>query len=184
MAFLHHLLRKTHIPEWVTLFVPRQSEYIVQESNFASSLHVILVLEAVNFFLENFAGGLWHSDNLVKFFLVFGLVTLLVVFQNALVSMFQKTCLGSLFEFFCSLLDVIKFFVDNLMHLVIKINHSTAAMQWVSRLNKGVYHGAHSFVVLTEDRLEDGEVEMSHLENNLIEDVKVGSPFGVLVYIK
>ena len=57
-------------------------------------------------------------------------------------------------------------------------------MERVSGLNKGVDHRPHPLVVLREDRLEDGEIKVGHLEDNLIEYVKVGGALGVLVDIK
>jgi len=57
-------------------------------------------------------------------------------------------------------------------------------MQRVSRLYEGVDHGTHTLVVLAEDGLEDCEVEMSHLENDLIKYVQVLGSLRVLVNIK
>ena len=57
-------------------------------------------------------------------------------------------------------------------------------MQRVSRLNERVDHRPHALVVLREYGLEDSEIEVGHLEDNLIEYVKVGSALGVLIDIK
>ena len=57
-------------------------------------------------------------------------------------------------------------------------------MQRVSRLNERVDHRPHPVVVLREDRLEDSEIKVGHLEYNLIKYVKVGGALRVFVDIK
>ena len=46
-------------------------------------------------------------------------------------------------------------------------------MKWVTCLEEGSDHRAHALIVLAENSLEDGEVELSHLESNFVKDVNV-----------
>lgn len=73
--------------------VPGQSEDIVEESHFTGRLHIILVIKAIDFLLEHFAGRLRHVDDSVKFLLELGLVALLAIFEHPLVGVLKKTCL-------------------------------------------------------------------------------------------
>ena len=184
MTFLHNLLGEVHIPERVLSLVPRQSENIVKESDFTGSLHIIFVLKTVNFLLKHLACGLWHGDDFIKFLLILALVTLFVVFEYALVGVLQQTCLRSFLKFLRSLLNVVELLVYDLMHFFIQVNHFTTTMQGVPRLNKRVDHGAHTLVFLAEDGLEDGEVKVSHLENDLIEYFEIFRALWVLVDVK
>ena len=66
------------------------------------------------------------------------------------------------------------------MHFVVKVDHFTAAVKRVSRLNERVDHGTHTIIVFAEDRLEYGKVKVSHLKDNLVEDVKVCGVLRIL----
>lgn len=70
------------------------------------------------------------------------------------------------------------------MHFIVKVDHFTAAVKWVSRLNERVDHGTHTIIVFAEDRLEYGEVKVSHLEHNLVKYIQIGGSFWVLVDVK
>ena len=70
------------------------------------------------------------------------------------------------------------------MHLFVQIHKSSASMEWISGLNEAVDHGSHTIVVLAEDGLEHCKVEVSHLEDDLVENVQVGCSVWVLVDVK
>ena len=57
-------------------------------------------------------------------------------------------------------------------------------MQRVPRLDEAVNHGPHTLIVLAEDGLEDGEVEVRHLEDNLVEDFDVFSSLRILIDVE
>mmetsp|Transcript_47868 Transcript_47868/g.63307 ORF Transcript_47868/g.63307 Transcript_47868/m.63307 type:complete len:254 (-) Transcript_47868:782-1543(-) len=173
-----------HIPVGVLALVPRQAEHIVQEGHFPRSLHVVFIIETVNFFLEDLTGGLWHVDHGVQLLLELGLLALFVVLEYALVCMLEQGRLGAFLELLGCLLNVVKLLVDDFMHLFVQIDELAAANEGVSRLDERVDHRPHPLVVLAEDRLENGEVEVGHLEDDLIEDVRVARLLGVLVDVE
>lgn len=134
--------------------------------------------------MEHLARGLGHVGHGVKLLLELRLFALFVVFKHSLVGVLKQTRLGSFLEFLGGFLNIVKLLVYNAMHLLIQINQLSAPVQGVSGLDEGVDHGAHTLVVLAEDGLEDGEVEVGHLEDDLVENVQVSRSFGVLVDIE
>lgn len=98
--------------------------------------------------------------------------------------MLQEVGLGSLFEFFSSLLYVVELLVDDIMHLFIEIDEFTASMERITSLNKRVDHWPHTFVILAKDSLEDSEVEVCHLEYDFIKDVQISGSLRILIDVK
>ena len=53
VATLKHVLREVYVPERILSLVPWQPENIVEECDFARSLHVVFVLQAIDLFLDH-----------------------------------------------------------------------------------------------------------------------------------
>lgn len=70
------------------------------------------------------------------------------------------------------------------MHLFIQIDQLARSVQWVLCLEEGCYHRPHTLVVLAENGLEDGKVELSHFEGDFIEDVDVFSLGRILGHVE
>ena len=122
MGIFEDFLRVVYVPERFNSLIPGQPENLCKESHFPSRLHIILVIEAVYFLLDNFASCFRHIDDSVKFGLEFLFISLFVIFKDLLVGMLEKTRFRTFFELFCGFLHIEELFVDNLVHFFVEID--------------------------------------------------------------
>ena len=93
MTLLEDILGEMHVPEGLFALVPRQTEYVIEESDPSRRFHVSLAVQTIDFFLEDLAGRIWHVDDLVQLLLELSLLALFVVLKNSLVGVLEQASL-------------------------------------------------------------------------------------------
>lgn len=180
VALFKDVFREGDVPKWLNFLVPRKPKDVVQVLNLSCIVHVILLLELVDFFLQNFPYTFGHLLDLVKLFLEFWFLWLLVVLEYFLVSSLKQVGFGPLLELLRHLLHIVELFVYHRVELFEINDYLSRPMDGVLDIEEILNLGSHAVVVLGKDGLEDGKVVLTHFVHDLIEGVKEVVVSGVL----